>query len=417
MPGNKQYPSKRYIATRVLGGAAATAIAGGLAKLTGKDYASKQKAKSKDRRTGTTRSRSATTKKVVKQGPTANDMSSISAKGGRKMKHTLGNAWKLLQKETADVKFSLKAIAPFANAEQQIPIDFTQSTSNGSFNAPLHMYDVTSCINNGNVGGVNNNDTIAPYSPGFYLTGTTQQSFISGVGPVYTFNNLSGFAQSNAGGVPYYGTTWAPEQDPFTPSKLNNLPGPHSMLKWMKLKMFCTSPVTRPCKWTVQLVQIKDQFLHPDLEGITTSNAAAINDNLRRDAFYGQLVNKYVFNPIADGSYKIIKDNLKVIKTIEWVTNPELSTDPDNAGHQKLVNLFYRFDKELDYAWDQNAIQQIGYSNDIPLNIGVNRNVVRPEKRIYLMVRAQTSPGTSHNPSIHGSYSINMTTCHAVSGA
>ena len=69
-------------------------------------------------------------RRLVRQSPTNNDMSTISSKGGHKMAHTLGNAWKLIQKETADIKFSLKAISPFVNAEQAINIDFTQVTAN-----------------------------------------------------------------------------------------------------------------------------------------------------------------------------------------------------------------------------------------------------------------------------------------------
>ena len=185
------------------------------------------------------------------------------------------------------------------------------------------------------------------------------------------------------------------------------------MLKYMKLKMLTCSPTSRPCKWTVQLVQIKDPVLAPDLEG----KSLAQDENLRRTSFYQALMNRYAFNPIADQSYKVVKDNLKVLKTLEWITNPTQTIDNDPAGHQKLVNLFYRFDKELDYAWDQNAIQNVGYSNDVAVNVGVNRNILAPTKRIYLMIRAQTSPSTAHTAALHGSYSINLTTCHAVSGA
>ena len=156
-----------------------------------------------------------TKKKTVRQSPTNNDMSTISSKGGHKMAHTLGNAWKLIQKETADIKFSLKAISPFVNAEQAINIDFTQVTANSTFNAPLHMYDVTSCINNQNVGGINANDNITAYSPGYYLVGSDQRSYVSGTGPQYYFNNLSGFAQGNSAGTPVYGSTWVPEQYPL----------------------------------------------------------------------------------------------------------------------------------------------------------------------------------------------------------
>lgn len=358
------------------------------------------------------RTNTETTRRTVRQGNSSasQDMSTIKAQGGSKMKETVHNAFKMLREGQEDVKYTLKNISLFNSAEQAINIDFTQATGSGTFYAPLHVYDVTSCINTTNSFGSSGTDTVQAYTPASYLVGSTDKTATS---PVYYFNPLSGFAQSNVSGTLYTGNTWTIEQAPFAPSKLNNMPGGKSFLKYMKLKMLCVSPSARPCKWTINLCQIKDSVLAPDLEGKTL----ATEEQQRRSAFYQSLMNKYAFNPIAEQSTKLLRDNFKVLKTVEWITNPQSTTDPDNAGHQKIVDFFYRFDKELDYQWSENSLQTVGWSNDIAINPGVNRNIVAPDKRIYLMIRCLASPATAHDRTIHGSYSIKLSTGHSTTGA
>lgn len=79
------------------------------------------------------------------------------------------------------------------------------------------------------------------------------------------------------------------------------------------------------------------------------------------------------------------------------------------------MDLTYLVNKEMQYNWDMDVGQTIVTKDDFGLNQAINRNIVAPTKRIYLMIRCLATVGTAHSAAIHGSYDIVLRTCHRLS--
>lgn len=199
-----------------------------------------------------TRTKSTQTKTI---NGTTQEYAVVKSKIGSPERHTLNQAWKNILANTENVIFRISAANVFQGGESAVRIDTLQAGGPGTpLTLPVHLYDITSCVNN------SAGDTLNAYAPGYYMVAGSEAATATS----YWASLPAVFSPGNNGGTTV--NTWAVEQSTFSAAKLNNLPGGNSFLKWMKLKMLCTSPSAKASRWEISLVQFKDAVLAPDVE-------------------------------------------------------------------------------------------------------------------------------------------------------
>lgn len=123
--------------------------------------------------------------------------------------------------------------------------------------------------------------------------------------------------------------------------------GSRTLLKWISVKMNCYGCVAKPTKWLIQVIQLKDDELDPwrfNAEPALTGGAehAAV--------FWQNMIKKYTFNPIATVGREHAR-HYKVLKSVSFIQDPQLTIDADQAPKCKEVNLFAKQNQMC--KWDQ----------------------------------------------------------------
>lgn len=260
----------------------------------------------------------------------------------------------------------------------------------GNNSAPLYLVDVTSWFNNN--------------------SGT-----LSYAQPIYQLNF------TNIGLAAFFGTgdLWSIEDSSAPASSTATVPNASDFLKYVSVKMQCYGATDRPTKFSIDLIKLKEDYLHPEfVNGLapTFNSTLGVSYEIEKDAFWQSMVRPYMYNTIVDSNYKA---SSKVISLMhkEFILQEKLSTEPSrlaNTGHFKTVTMNLNLNKIQKYNWSMSTYATAAQLNSAVVvnDVAQPANVVAPKDRIYMMIRATSAFNGAKNPALHPSFDLAMRSYH-----
>lgn len=300
-----------------------------------------------------------------------------SASVGRYKKLTLRGLKKEVEQDMTHVTQGYEEYVNWGNATGSIALaNLSTTAATGVLEVPMHFWELTCSRNVVNAAQVFPNMRVRPQ---FTTPLSTGQISFSTDKQLNVFDNE------------------------FDATKVNGMPQGQGILKSSNIKLLFYAATKLPCRFTVQLVQFKDQRLCPE-NGLAT----AANEPFMRSV-YQSYVKPYTANPIEQG-LRGTNAYLKVIKQVDFIMDPKESTDNSTLKtHQ--VNMFYKHDKNVNFNWKKSAVEGV-------INFGVNATAVSTDvdmqlnphwrSRVFLLIRCQAANAAAYDPQFHPTYDISI---------
>lgn len=251
-----------------------------------------------------------------------------------------------------------------------------QLNGNGPLSLPLHLIDITSWLNT--------NSNVLTYSQPLY----TMVSDLPG--------NVT-FAQNP--------NQWFVEQSADRPVDVAMMTRESDLLKSVSAKFLFYGATAKPTKFTIDLISIYDDSLHPDANTPAVVSNGSENVNLAngKSAFWTSMVRPCLWSPLVMGDAKATSGRkYKVHQHTEFLLQEKLLNEPSSfAGHMKQVNYTINLDRIQRYDWN-NKLLTGPPMTDLSAQVNPETNdletVVTPKRRLYIMIRAQSTLNQSANP-------------------
>lgn len=271
-----------------------------------------------------------------------------------------------------------------------IALNNFQLNGTGSVQLPLHLFDITSWLN------TNAGNTVVAQPL------WTMQTDVNGV---------CTFSQST--------NQWNLEQAADRPVDTAMMTRESDLLKSVSAKFLFYGATGKPTKFSIDLISINDDSLHPDTNINMTTNSENVNLLAGKSAFWTSMVRPMLWSPLVSGDAKATSGHkFKVHQHTEFLLQEKLSNEPNSfAGHMKQVNYTLHLDRIQRYDWNNKAATQAVVTEGGPA-ISYETNdlttVVTPKRRLYLMIRAQSAfnNGASSDPTKTPSYDLVVRSQH-----
>jgi len=223
------------------------------------------------------------------------------------------------------------------------------------------------------------------------------------------------------------GNAWVLESADSTVG--NGPTGAGDVLKWAQIKMLTYGRTAATTRFDVDLISLNRDYLHPEfmcpVDTTITLGAATVamdaNYAAEHNVFWQALVRPYLFSPLLTGNPKYnIGGKMKTHLHRSWTTQPSLTNEPSAtqyAGHMHQFDLKLNLDRVQRYDWNASTYQITAASLEGTAQLTESFNdstVVSPNKRMYLMIRAQSrlSTATTVDPSLHPSFDYVLRAMH-----
>ena len=270
------------------------------------------------------------------------------------------------------------------------PLFNTYNNSNSATNnvtwktEPMHIYDITST--NNIIGG-----SSYEYTPGWSL-GFMCPPAAQGTASNVIFSKLCG--QNNSGIVE--STAWLTEDG--LGSATLNAPIRRDLLNYVNAKLLLYAPAKMVTDYKIELVQLKDDYLHPEFIQSNSNVSSTADFNKESISFWQAYCSKSLKHPIASTNPEYHK-HVKVLKSLNITMQPRSSSETDAAvGHTKVVNIFSRLNRICKYDWLTTGLDNLMQNqSSYPVQNGSCQNVVEPRARIYLTIQALTPTSYAYN--------------------
>lgn len=294
---------------------------------------------------------------------------------GRKEPHNLRSAWKLLNQNLVKNIYSFRQYGSFAGAFGLNTLENSSTTSStGTLYCPIRIYDITAAPN-----------------------------VVSGVATYPLIAWAPTFSDPTAAGTISWtqGSQLAIENVNNATTIVNNFPGGSDTLRWVQVKLLFFAPLIIPSTIQVDIVQIKDDRLYPDLSNTSTMATA----------FWQSALKKFMKNPLEPGDHKYSK-YFKILYTQSFIMEPKLSVEAVSTNMVQK-NIFLRLNRKCSYDWQDQDKMGMLTNSEGQINTDTTMSTfVDPKARIYLMIRGQAGNSTAFTQSLHPSYDIVLRTCH-----
>ena len=270
---------------------------------------------------------------------------------------------------------------------------------------PLHLYDLTSTYNSTSSG-------LISASPGYQACLRYVAGSIAGA----SMQLLSGTDPQPAGPVVTTLMPWRLETTPGSGGGADSstYPGARCIMTSVNIRLNCQGPVNYPTRWTIQLVQFKEEFVDPSFVqagAITSGTIATQNWSTDAAAFYQALVCKEASHPLQVNNNGLVRKYMRVLKSYSFMLQEKMTFENGpNVGHCRLVKIRWNPNRICKYDWDQHTVAVEPQADSYPVNINANSAYTSPKSRVYLLVKAtalqQSSGTTVMTPSTYPSYDI-----------
>lgn len=365
------------------------------------------------------------------KGMGSGQMTFITKKYGKRLSSTASNAMKLAKLAEDNIVMRWQRTVPYASATGAYFLDRGNTgipPANGALeNCPYYMFDLSGVAYNKINMTAGDNPVVAYKLQRKWATAT-------GVNPQYSFLELQdGDTYNNVGLT----GTWTIEKADDANTLATQVR--KDMFSWLDIKMMCIGCTSIPTRFTIELIQLKDDSLHPSVTAETWSGVQTDALFKRRNQFYENEILRNIDGPLATmGNSRNLRKEKKVIHKISFLIQPKTNIELDQEGDYKIIKFFKWINRLQDYKWLQQ--QTKGYSLDsvqpkVPgteLNTTLTEadtyavptdgpnaynvfNNVELKKRLYLTVKADSFyPGQTTQPTAVPSFDITIRKGHTV---
>lgn len=169
-----------------------------------------------------------------------------------------------------------------------------------------------------------------------------------------------------------------------------------ALLDWSEIKLNCWGAKQKSIKYTIDVVQFKDDDICP----IHTNSGAddfaysTTAGGTKRTEWWQNYLKSYTYNPaaITGGMYN---KRVKVLRHQEFILDPNLTIEEDSDPAVKNVRIFMKLDRVCDYREEAvggatltEAQQNEGNNVAVQTHSNLLRPYLKAERRIYLVIRA-----------------------------
>lgn len=385
--------------------------------------------------------------------------SRVSVSVGHGLRHTLHDAWRLLQSQMQFMYLRFQGVNDFESLQNQV---YNQDL-NASWNNPNPAAGTSSVITPAyNLAATSGTNLYAAqgatnlfiYRNGYYPMNNTytinslSASTLSC--PLYMFDLSSGtntipgaaapfskmiISYATAATVPVnpqaitfsavpgqttIGSTtsnlWQYESTPAGSGSNGNQPFRRDYWDYSNIRLLLYGARSTSITYTISLVQFKKDYLCPD----QMQNLLAGPDSNNQTAFWSRQVQELLYSPVQMRYQTGGPDDMKVIKSWKYTLSPKTTIEMDNAPHNKLVSIFYRANRIRKWDWDfitdnpggnlvgAAGIEGAGFEQSFAQQ---NANTVAPRARVYLMVKANAyvadnTNGSAFRADVEGSFDL-----------
>lgn len=218
---------------------------------------------------------------------------------------------------------------------------------------------------------------------------TSWQAYAQSASPSQIdFEQLQHQRVDSVGTTPYFWVVKGPSGVANLPPNTQKLG--RSLLEYVSIDLLLRGIRTRPTCYTIQLVTLNDEALHPD-----------VTANDERSSFWETQIRPLLYNPLAKRTSGYERTNkMKVVKTWRFHFDPDENNNLDTVPSQRRVNLFYRCNKYCNWMEqgtnpvaasgmqdtdDTNTV--VGGSTGL-IDAGTNRGRLDYNDRLYLIIKA-----------------------------
>lgn len=335
----------------------------------------------------------------------------IRHRRGRKPRKTLKNLYKLTRSVTEPIVLRWQNLNQYmTTGAGAIKLMASKTTASAQF--PIHMYDITSFINNN--GGI-----IQTSNPGYELR------YLNTVKPAWV--NVQR-ADNGTGNVD--SSSWIVENTSSINGSIAQMPHRSSIFDWFEYRMLCYGRTELPTRYSVAIVKLHEDYLHPAEQTVDGPDDSTADPQRE---FWNSLLTPFCENPISAANVAARKGKIKFLYQDDFLLHSPSSQDGTAAGipNVKEVRGFHRFNRVQHYDWKSPVGENIYLNpglgaqalNKWQATEAVNSAICKPGERLYLMVRGQAQwVGTtaSAGPNAwdvryHPSYDLMMRVRHTVS--
>lgn len=336
------------------------------------------------RSTTTRRGRSITRTKKYKGDVQAahRELTKTTLKGGRKLRRTLRNIWKVESRKTHKSIFGYDNISPFGGTSGAENLSVEQSAAGAPvICGNVRIWSLTAVAN-------------------------TDQTNTIQIPTCHWFMQLSN--QTDTADVSFTAhKTTAPILTSGPPNNTGNYPNDRSTLSYVAARFLLYNAINSPGKYMIEIVSFRDERLLPSAVNTTVADKAFAT------AFWQNLSKPYIYSPIVSQTPSLTK-YMNVHKRL-FILMDSKDSNETVATNYKEVNVFHRFNKSCRYDWEQNDKMDM-FGPDIQTNIGDNQTDVKPSQRVYLLMRSLVT-----RPQVYpivfdankmASFDVSFRTCH-----
>jgi hypothetical protein len=269
-------------------------------------------------------------------------MKITTGKRRRSMKFTV----RKLNKQMEKAIWRFQRIRPFDNHGT---LACGQNTFNNKVHYPLYVFDLT-CINNYGQSVV--------HLPKVGLRFAQTGAFDNVTEPVW--ETVIGDAPNGQLG----NQGWHAEKMP-TSSAIENQAAGASFLRWIDLRLNCWGCQSRPTKFTIQIIKIKEEDYDPwkFVNANINTDLSTFQARQKHMSFWSSQVKSYAYNPIASIGTSDLQKGFKVVKNVSFTIDPTMSTESDPDPHVKTIKWFMKLNKYLNYKTHQENNSAINYES------------------------------------------------------
>lgn len=172
----------------------------------------------------------------------------------------------------------------------------------------------------------------------------------------------------------------------------------YHFLEWVDIRLDCISPTSIPCKWTVQIVQFKEDFLDPysPVDTAPVAGTQEYRDITQRNQFWDNQTYKLIAHPFMSDAHGTNQAQLmKVLHSQSWIGQPKQSTDLFTSGDERMLRIFKYMNRLVDYGYTSDVrgptpggagAETMGFAQDATTQLMA---IPEAKKRIFLMIKAE----------------------------
>lgn len=294
-------------------------------------------------------------KKRQETGSDQHDYRKSNVTYGRKPRVTVRNLNRLVKANLERTDLVINRTSAFGGLSGVDTLQNTQTALGAQLTVPCILYDMTSSPN------VINNTVTQPFT-------------------CWTVNFSNETDSANLVWQENAARRWAVNQATEVFNGTGIYPQGQSQLEHINARFIFYAPTALPTRIQVELIQLKDQRLHPT----QAAGGSTVTDSFAT-AFWQYMTKPFAFSQIERQNPQY-KRFYRVLQRKTIYMDPKETTESSSTRYAEL-NMFMKLYRKCNYRWQHSdKVGMVGADTQLTFDTA-NNTTVHPNARLYLMVR------------------------------